>query len=108
MTTNIIKNVSGDIGNFINFINKKNVLDIALAFIISTNINSITNSFIDNIILPILNRIFSNETNNISLKDKKVLIFGINFEIGGFLSAVLKFILLLYVMYTLFKVANKV
>ena len=47
--------------DFINFLVKRNVLDVGIAFIVSSQITKLSNNFIDNIITPVLNGMFGNK-----------------------------------------------
>jgi large-conductance mechanosensitive channel len=88
-----------------NFLVGKNVLELGLAFIVSSNINRVASDFIDNIVSPVINKISSSEEEK--LKDAKISIFGIKFEIGNFLMSLLKFIITMIVIYYVFKLTGK-
>ena len=96
--------IKSELVNFIDFFKEKNIIQLGFAFIVSTNISSVTNSFVDNIIMPVLQKILSlTYITEDELKTKTVDIFGIKFGIGQFLSSVIKFILLMYVLYIIYK-----
>ena len=91
--------------NFITFIKKKDILQLCIAFIISININNLSTILIENFIAPIINRLFGPETGTDKpFKDRKMVIFGINFGIGKIISGILEFILVLYVIYIIYSV----
>ena len=52
---------------FIKFLQKNNIFAVAIAAILSDQIHSITNGFVDSIILPIIDR----DGNNDNIKDIK-------------------------------------
>jgi large-conductance mechanosensitive channel len=92
-------------GDFTNFLLEKKVIDLGLAFIISTNINRIASDFVENIISPIINRFVSTDKNK--LKDATINIFGIKFEIGNFFNSLLKFVIMMFVIYYIYKIFKK-
>lgn len=89
---------------FLTFLDKFNIIPVAFSLIISLNLNQLSNSFIETLISPIINRIFNNE--DIQLKDRKYTIFGITFEYGQFLINLIQFmftlltLFMLYILYT--------
>jgi large-conductance mechanosensitive channel len=101
-TKNLLSNV---IYEFYDFLSSRNILELGLAFIISTNINRLSNDFIDNIVSPVIKRLTGSEEDK--LKDVKLDIFGINFEIGNFIMSVLKFIIMMMILYYLFKIIGR-
>lgn len=87
--------------NFFNFLKNKNILSLGLAFIISMNVNKLSNDFITSIVSPLINRIFGTES-DIELKDRKITIFGITFLIGNFINSLIQFIVILYIVYWIY------
>lgn len=87
--------------NFLNFLKNKNIIPLGLTFIISLNINKISNDFIESIVSPIINRFFGKES-TIALKDRTITIFGITFLIGKFINSLLQFIVILYIVYWIY------
>ena len=87
--------------NFFNFLKNKNILSLGLAFIISMNVNKLSNDFISSIVSPLINRIFGTES-DIQLKDRKITIFGITFLIGNFINSLIQFIVILYIVYWIY------
>jgi len=85
---------------FFLFLDKFNIIPLAFSLIISLNLNQLSNSFIETIISPIINKLFND--NNIKLKERVVIIFGIKFEIGQFLINLVQFIFTLITLYTLY------
>jgi large-conductance mechanosensitive channel len=90
--------------HFISFLNKFNIIPLAFSLIISLNLNQLSNSFIERIISPIINKLFNKS--DIKLKDRNFTIVGITFEYGHFLVNLLQFtftliiLFLLYLLYT--------
>jgi large conductance mechanosensitive channel len=86
--------------DFINFLVKRNVLDVGIAFIVSSQITKLSNNFIDNIITPVLNGMFGNKNTTF---DEIILHIGdANIEIGKFISSILKFILMMFILFFFF------
>jgi len=91
--------------DFYIFIKDNHIITTSIATIFSRLITDISYSFIDNILLPIINIDLNNdgkaEIN--SFKNKKILISGIAFKIGPFIIEIIKFICILYMLYHLSK-----
>ncbi len=85
---------------FFLFLDKFNIIPLAFSLIISLNLNQLSNSFIETIISPIINKLFNND--NIKLKQREITIFGIRFEIGQFLINFIQFIFTLITLYLLY------
>lgn len=101
---NTVENIKDSASNFTEFIVSYNIIQLGMAFIISTQINRLASDFIDNIISPIIERFVSND--DVDLRRKKLNIFGIEFEIGNFVTSILKFVLLLIILYYIFKITG--
>ena len=85
---------------FFSFLDKFNIIPVAFSLIISLNLNQLSNSFIESLISPIINRLFNNA--DIQLKDRKYTIFGITFEYGQFLVNLIQFMFTLLILFTLY------
>jgi large-conductance mechanosensitive channel len=85
---------------FFLFLTKFNIIPLAFSLIISLNLNQLSNSFIEAIISPVINRLLNN--NEIKLKDRKLTILGITFEYGPFLLNLLQFIFTLIILFSLY------
>jgi large-conductance mechanosensitive channel len=93
-----------DINPFLTFLDKFNIIPLAFSLIISLNLNQLSNTFIQTMISPIINKLFNND--NIKLKDQEITILGIKFEFGLFLINLIQFIftlIILYILYLLYK-----
>ena len=95
--------------HFFEFLNKFNIIPLAFSFIISLNLNKLSNSFIETLIAPMINRLFNNS--DIKLKDRDFIIFDIKFEYGLFLVNFIQFmftLLILFLLYLLYEnISNK-
>ena len=87
---------------FIKFLKKNNVFSLAVAAVLSAHVNKLTESFIDDIIMPIIN-IDINKDGNEDLKTKleniEFNIFHIKFKTGKFLLSIIKFIIISFIIY---------
>jgi large-conductance mechanosensitive channel len=98
-----------DTSGFVNFISNNNLLATVLVTILSTNIIEIAQSFMENMIIPILNI----DLNGDGIKDKqhienyKIKLFGSEFKLGKFLISILKFALMTYIVYIISIIIEK-
>ena len=95
-----------DLFNFINFkefIVKNKAFATAASIVIATQINEFAISLTDNMILPIINRDYNKDgVADIQQFEKTELkIFGINFKIGKFIVDLIKFILVIYLVFAI-------
>ena len=86
--------------HFFEFLKKFNIIPLAFSIVISLNLNQLSHNFIENIISPIINKLFNDS--DIKLKDRVLIILGIKFEIGNFLVNLIQFIFTLIILYILF------
>tara|TARA_B110000208_G_scaffold23634_1_gene30210 strand:- start:14810 stop:15226 length:417 start_codon:yes stop_codon:yes gene_type:complete len=82
---------------FIKLIQDYNVIGFALGIMVGQNVAELANSFIDGIIMPTLEPILA----KFGGKKMSVQIGGITFHLGKFFQALLKFLALSIVIYTL-------
>ena|ERR1700744_1307916 len=97
-----IKNTPGD---FYKFMIENNVIGVGMAFILSTQINTLANGFITNIIAPIIKAIST--TQDEDLKQVKINILGAYIEVGAFIETVLKFLLTMLLIFYFFRFFSK-
>lgn len=90
--------LTAHVQHFIKFLSSSNCLHLALAFVVSTNIQQLTLSFVTAIINPILKKVFQ------STQDLTITILGIKFPIGPFVTNVITFIIVLYIFFLIFTV----
>lgn len=98
---------------FKTFIAQGNVLDLAVGVVIGASFGKIVTSFVDDLIMPIVN-LFTNGgiTGGIILREKMMDAAGkeipaIIINYGNFLSNVLNFIIIAWVIFMVVKAANK-
>lgn len=87
---------------FKEFISKGNVLDLAVGVIIGGAFSSIVTSLTDNIINPLINCIGGAEIQG------KIHLIGENYiDYGAFLSAIINFIIMAFIIFCIVKAVNK-
>ena len=91
------------ISEFKTFIARGNVMDMAVGVIIGGAFSAITNSLIEDVVMPILG-IF---TGSISFAELSFTINGAVITYGNFIQAVFNFIIMAFVVFCLIKTMNK-
>lgn len=91
-----------------NFFDKYDIIPTAIATIVSSKIDDLAHSFVDNLILPVLDRDADGdgEKDVKRLEEYTLKTKGINFKVGKFFVEIIKFILVLAVLFTLSKLFN--
>ncbi len=89
------------INDFYIFIKDNHIIATAIATIFSKIITDLSYSFIDNILLPIINIDLDNDgksdINNI--KNKIINLYGISFKVGPFVIEIIKFVCILLMLF---------
>ncbi len=87
---------------FKEFISKGNVMELAVGVIIGGAFSSIVTSLTDNIIKPLINCIGGAEVQG------KIHLIGENYiDYGAFISAVINFIIMAFIIFIMVKIVNK-
>ena len=94
---------SGFLAEFKTFIARGNVMDMAVGVIIGGAFSNITNSLINDIVMPVLG-IF---TSSVSFAELSVNIGPAVVAYGNFIQAVLNFLIMAFVVFCLVKALNK-
>ena len=79
-----------------------NVMDMAIGVIIGGAFQAIIKSFIENIINPLVGLIFQVDFSNVV-----IILVSVNLMIGAFISSVINFFLLAFVLFVMVKAINK-
>lgn len=89
---------------FIKFLKENDILAAIIATVISTYVSRITESFINDIIMPIINRDGNDDKKpDINkLKNYKFNCFGFNLKVGNFLVNLIKFLSVLFLVFIVF------
>ena len=85
------------------FASRGNVIDLAIGVIIGGAFSAITNSLINDIVMPILG-IF---TSQITMSDLSITVAGAVITYGNFIQAVLNFLVMSFVVFCLVKAINR-
>ena len=97
------KKASGFLSEFKTFIARGNVMDMAVGVIIGGAFSNITNSLINDIVMPVLG-IF---TSSVSFADLSFTVNGAVIAYGNFIQAVLNFLIMAFIVFCLVKALNK-
>ena len=93
------------INEFYTFLKENHIIDTAIATIFSKLITDVSYSFIDNILLPIINIDINNDgkADINDFKNKIININGINLKLGPFVIELIKFISIMFMLFLLSK-----
>lgn len=103
--SSVTDTINNTVSDFYTFLIDKNIIQLGTAFIISAQINQLASKFIENIISPVIKRVVGGEEE--SLKGTTFTILGIKFEIGDFIAQLLKFLIMMIILYYMFKIIKK-
>lgn len=81
---------------------KGNVLDLAIGVIIGAAFQNIVTSLIDNIINPVIGLLFQTD-----FSDVVIPMGSVNLGIGAFISSIINFVLMAFVLFCIVKAINK-
>ena len=111
-----MKKTKGFFGEFKEFITKGNVLDMAVGVIIATAFGAITTTLVNNVFMPLIGYLFGGidlaklditlraaELNAAGEVVKEAVVIGI----GAFLSAVINFVIVAFIVFLIVKAFNK-
>ena len=107
--TNLFKYELFNFIHFKKFLEKNKAFATASSIVIATQITVIASSFIDNIIIPIFNRDINNDGKpDIEKFENLILnIWGVKFKPGQFIIDILKFLLVIYIIFCLSIIYDK-
>ena len=101
----------GLIAEFKEFISKGNVMNLAVGVIIGAAfqniVTALTNSFINPLIALLTGGCENDEAGNLILVGGQFTINGVSFDYGAFISAVLNFLIMAVILFTMVKAVNK-
>jgi large-conductance mechanosensitive channel len=92
--------------DFLNFVINEKILTISIGLVVGTQIYNLINMFTLYIVSPIINRIFN--TKEEIFTNVNIEIFGVKFELGKILSSLFNLILVIYILYLLFKIEQRI
>lgn len=95
---------------FVNFLKDNNVISSAIASVISERVSDLVDAFISGFILPILEQDNDGDgkADIVALENKTINIGKIKLKSGKFIVALIKFIIITYVIFIISKVINNV
>jgi large conductance mechanosensitive channel len=85
---------------FRDFINRGNLIDLAVAFVLGIAFAGVITSLTEGIVTPLIGRIFQ-------IDNLQTYVIGGDIEIGRFLAAILNFVLVAFVMFLVVKAYNR-
>ena len=101
---NIINFFKSQVDGIMSFIFNKNIIQTCIGLIIASQVSKLTTMLIDIIITPIIQRITGNQATK--LEEVKITILGVNLQIGLFLSKLINFIIILIIIYYIWKLST--
>lgn len=88
---------------FKEFALKGNLIDLAVAFILGLTFAAVVTSFVDDIIMPIVGAVVSDK----SFADLTFEIAGVDIRYGSFLTVLLNFLIVAWILFLIVKAANR-
>ncbi len=86
---------------FKEFINRGNVVDMAVGIMIGAAFKAIVDSLVNDIISPLIGLVFKADFSSLSL-----MVFGVEFKYGAFIMAVINFLIIAFVLFLIIKLMN--
>lgn len=96
------RRASGFFRDFQEFALKGNVVDLAIAVIIGTAFGKIITSFVEDVIMPLINPLIS-----LSGKDWRTITVGPGIAIGQFLGSIVDFLIIAFILFVAIKALQK-
>ncbi len=93
---------------FIKFLSDNNIIAVAIAAVLSNRIIEVTNEFVKEIIMPILN--FNHKKDmpeEDKFENKKLVIAGIEFGIGKMVHAIIKFCIIISLLFLMSNILRR-
>ena len=88
---------------FSDFLNQGNIVEIAVGLLLATAFKDIVTTFSDGFIMPFVNKFLG----SVQGSDSYFMLFDMKFEYGGFISAMISFIIVGVVLFVIVKAYNK-
>lgn len=94
--------------HFMDFLSANNVMATAIAAVMSDRINDVADSFVDNILMPIIDRDGNGDGKSDiqCLSDKVIIIAGIKFKVGKLIISLMKFIIITYIIFLISRIIH--
>ena len=91
-----------EVNSFKEFLEQYRIIQIAVAFIISFNLNDLTTNFVSGIISPILNALIGSDS-NVKLSARTLKIGSVVFQIGNLIQSIITFVIIIFIIYYIYK-----
>ncbi len=91
--------------DFVDFLKKYKIIGLAVAFIMAVYVGAVVNSLVGDIIFPLLEYLPGFDPETSSWMDWP---FGIKIRLGAFLSSIVTFIVVAFVIYLMVKLSKKI
>ncbi|AKP67081.1 large conductance mechanosensitive channel protein MscL [Companilactobacillus ginsenosidimutans] len=88
---------------FQEFISRGSVVDLAVGVIIGAAFNTLVSALTTYLLNPLIGLLIG----RIDLTDMKFTVFGANFLIGDFINALINFLIIMFVVFTIVRLMNK-
>ena len=89
------------IAEFKEFINRGNVVDMAVGIMIGAAFKAIVDSLVNDIISPLIGLLFKQDFSALSLS-----LWGVDLKYGAFIMAILNFLIIAFVLFLIIKLMN--
>ncbi len=89
------------INEFKEFINRGNVVDMAVGIMIGAAFKAIVDSLVNNIISPLIGLLFKKDFSALAIK-----VWDVELQYGAFIMAILNFLIIALVLFTVIKLMN--
>lgn len=85
------------------FLKQGNLMEVATGLLMATAFKDLVTSFSNTFILPIINKLLG----MVGSYEQHVTLFGIDFQIGNFITSLISFVIILFVLFLIVKAYNK-
>jgi large-conductance mechanosensitive channel len=93
------------LSDFFEFLNKKNIVNTGIGIVVGTQVRNITDTVSRNIIFPIVEKSLPKDA---KLKEAQIELIGIKFKIGELIIKIIESLLILFLIYVIFKINKKI
>jgi len=106
-----VQNAEFNLISFLKFLEQNNIAGIAIAAILSERISEVVTEFVNTMVMPIINREYDDGDTSTDIKkldERTMKFYGINLKVGKFIMCLIKFIIMVYLLFLVIIVVNKV
>ncbi|ULY68500.1 hypothetical protein [Chlorella virus XW01] len=91
--------------DFIDFLNKRNIINTGVGIVVGTQVRTITDVIVRNVINPIVNKTLPT---NIELDKIELEVLTIKFKVGEIINKLLEFFLIMYLIYQIYRIHKEI